>query len=129
MESSYIDYADFIDVAVEAFDSASKHLFAKIVRKVIHQFHQQSVALQKKAFELDEMHSLPTNDLDEFYDTLLDSVENIKLLQKELKPLLKKDALFVELQEESERLHEALVHYMDRMGQLETRLLEDKASA
>ncbi len=31
---------------------------------------------------MDEMHSLPVDDLDEFYDTALDAIDNIKLFKK-----------------------------------------------
>lgn len=125
MENTFIDYADFIDVAMEAFETAPKKLFQKIMRKVIDSFHVQAVELNKQAIEIDEMHTLPVDDLDEFYDTVLETVENFKLLKKQLLPLLEKDELFTELNEEAHKVHDALIHYMDRMGQLEVRILQE----
>jgi hypothetical protein len=74
---------------------------------------------------MDEMHSLPVDDLDEFYDTTLDAIENIKLFKKKLDQIKKKDALFEDLYIQADKLYTALVVYMDRMGQLEVRILQE----
>ncbi len=126
MDRSFIDYVDFIDVVQEALETAPRKLFEKMMRLILNKFHDQEIELQKLALEMDEMHSLPVDDLDEFYDTTLDAIDNIKLFKKKLEQLKKKDALFDDLYTQADKLHSSLVTYMDRMGQLEIRILQEK---
>jgi division protein CdvB (Snf7/Vps24/ESCRT-III family) len=123
MDNSFINFVDFIDVALEAYTTAPKKLFDKMMRMIISTFHSQEVELEKLQLAIDEMNTIPTDDLDDFYDTVLDTIEDVKLFKKKIKPLITKDVLFLELQEKLDSLHTALVKYMDRMGQLEVRIL------
>lgn len=126
MDGSFIDYVDFIDVAVEAFETAPRKLFEKMMRLILNKFHDQEIELQRLSLEMDDMHVLPVDDLDEFYDTVLDAVDNIKLFKKKLEAIEAKDPLFAELHDEADKLHSALVSYMDRMGQLEVRIMQEE---
>jgi len=126
MDGSFINYVDFIDIAVETLETAPRKLFEKIMRMLLHTFHEQEVTLERLSLEMDEMHMLPVQDLDEFYDTTLEAIDNIKLFKKKLYPLRTKDSLFDELYLQTDKLHTALVRYMDSMGQLEIRLLQEK---
>ncbi|WP_294951566.1 hypothetical protein [Sulfurovum sp.] len=125
MDGSFIDYVDFIDVVQEALETAPRKLFEKMMRLLLNKFHNQEIELQKLALEMDEMHSLPVDDLDEFYDTTLDAIENIKLFKKKLDQIKKKDILFEDLYIQADKLYTSLVIYMDRMGQLEVRILQE----
>jgi len=124
MDNSFINFVDFMDVALEAFETAPKKLFQKMMRMLITTFHKQEIELQKQALEIDDMNVLPVDDLDDFYDTLLDTIEDVKLFKKKIENLKSKDKLFTELYVQSDSLHTALVKFMDRMGQLEVRLLQ-----
>jgi division protein CdvB (Snf7/Vps24/ESCRT-III family) len=124
MDNSFINFVDFIDVALEAYSTAPKKLFDKMMRMIISTFHSQEVELEKLQLAIDEMNTIPTDDLDDFYDTVLDTIEDVKLFKKKIEPLITKDILFLELQEKLDSLHTALVKYMDRMGQLEVRILQ-----
>ena len=125
MDGSFIDYVDFIDVVQEALETAPRKLFEKMMRLILNKFHDQEIELQKLALEMDEMHSLPVDDLDEFYDTTLDAIDNINLFKKKLEQIKKKDILFEDLYTQADKLHSSLVIYMDRMGQLEVRILQE----
>jgi len=92
MDGGFIDYVDFIDVVQEALETAPRKLFEKMMRLILNKFHNQEIELQRLALEMDEMHNLPVDDLDEFYDTTLDAIENIKLFKKKLDQI-KKHAL------------------------------------
>lgn len=124
MDISFINFVDFIDVALEALETAPKKLFEKMMRMMITTFHEQEIELQKQALEIDEMNVVPVDDLDEFYDAILDSVEDIKLFKKKIETLQPKDRLFIELYEQADNLHTSLVQCMDRMGQLEVRIIQ-----
>jgi len=125
MDGSFIDYIDFIEVAQEALETAPRKLFEKMMRLILNKFHDQEVALQRMVLEMDEMHSLPVDDLDAFYDATLDAIDNIKLFKKRLEQIREKDALFDDLYIQADKLHSSLVTYMDRMGQLEVRILQE----
>jgi len=125
MDGSFIDYVDFIDVVQEALETAPRKLFEKMMRLLLNKLHNQEIELQKLALEIDEMHSLPVDDLDEFYDTTLDAIDNTKLFKKKLEQIKGKDALFEDLYVQADTLHTSLVAYMDRMGQLEVRILQE----
>lgn len=125
MDGSFIDYVDFIDVVQEALETAPRKLFEKMMRLLLNKFHEQDIELQKKSLEIDDMHVIPVEDLDEFYDTVLDGVDNIKLLKKKLEDIRIKDELFEELYLQADKLHTSLVIYMDRMSQLEVRILQE----
>jgi hypothetical protein len=130
MDGSFIDYVDFIDVVQEALETAPRKLFEKMMRLILNKFHDQEIELQRLALEMDDMHSLPVDNLDEFYDTTLDAIDNIKLFKKKLEQIKEKDTLFEDLYTQADKLHSSLVIYMDRMGQLEVRILqENKKSA
>ena len=66
-------------------------------------------------------------DLEEYYDEMLDSVEDIKLLKSKLIELESKDTLFTTLYQTLESLNIALVQNMNRMGQLEVHILSQKS--
>jgi len=125
MDGSFIDYVDFIDVVQEALETAPRKLFEKMMRLILNKFHDQEIELQRLALEMDEMHSLPVDDLDEFYDTTLDAIDNINLFKKKLEQIKEKDTLFDDLYTQADKLHSSLVTYMDRMGQLEVRILQE----
>jgi hypothetical protein len=125
MDGSFIDYVDFVDVALEALETAPRKLFERMVRLILNKFHDQEIELQRLSLEIDDMHVLPIDDLDEFYDTVLESVDNIKLFKRKLEEIQAKDPLFEELYMQADKLHSALVHYLDRMGQLEVRILQE----
>ena len=124
MDNNFINFVDFIDVAIEAYDTAPRKLFEKMMRMMVSTFHTQEVELEKLVLAIDEMHVIPVDDLDEFYDTILDTVEDVKLFKKKIDPLSSKDTLFLELHTQLDKLHTALILYMDSMGQLEVRLLQ-----
>jgi len=124
MDNSFINFVDFIDVAIEAYDTAPKKLFEKMMRMMISTFHAQEIELEKLALTIDEMNVIPVDDLDAFYDTTLATVEDVKLFKKKIEAFTSKDTLFLELHTQLDALHTALVVYMDRIGQLEVRLLQ-----
>jgi len=119
-------YFDFIDVAIEALETAPRRLFEKLMRLIINKFHNQEIELQRLALEIDKMNNLPMNDLDKFYDTTIETIENIKLLKKRVEQIKDKDSLFEELYTQIDKLYTSLIIYMDRMGQLEIRILQNK---
>ena len=125
MDGSFIDYIDFIDVVQEALETAPRKLFEKMMRLILNRFHDQEIELQRLALEMDEMHSLPVDDLNEFYDTTLNAIDNIKLFKKKLEQIKEKDAMFEDLSTQVDKLYTSLVIYMDRMGQLEVRILQE----
>ncbi len=125
IDGSFVDYVGFIDVVQEALETAPRKLFEKMMRLILNKFHDQEIELQRLALEMDEMHSLPVDDLDEFYDTMLDAIDNIKLFKKKLEQIQNKDTLFEDLYAQADKLHSSLVTYMDRMGQLEVRILQE----
>jgi hypothetical protein len=125
MDGSFIDYIDFIDIVQEALETAPRKLFEKMMRLILNKFHDQEIELERLALEMDDMHSLPVDDLDEFYDTTLDAIDNIKLFKKKLEQIKEKDTLFEDLYTQADKLHSSLVTYMDRMGQLEIRILQE----
>jgi hypothetical protein len=125
MDGSFIDYIDFIDIVQEALETAPRKLFEKMMRLILNKFHDQEIELERLALEMDDMHSLPVDDLDEFYDTTLDTIDNIKLFKKKLEQIKEKDTLFEDLYTQADKLHSSLVTYMDRMGQLEIRILQE----
>jgi hypothetical protein len=96
-----------------------------MMRLILNKFHDQEIELERLALEMDDMHSLPVDDLDEFYDTTLDAIDNIKLFKRKLEQIKEKDALFEDLYAQADKLHSSLVTYMDRMGQLEGRVLQE----
>ena len=128
MDNSFINYVDFFDVAVEAYNTAPKKLFEKMMRIIIGTLHQQATEIERQALFLDEMNTFPIDDLEEFYDTILDGIDDIKLLKIKLKNVKESDKLFFELLEELTRLNNSYSLYMDRMGQLEVRILTKKSA-
>ena len=125
MDGSFIDYVDFIDLVQEALETAPRKLFEKMMRLILNKFHVQEIELQRLSLEMDDMHSLPLDNMDEFYDTILDAIDNIKLFKKKLIQIKEKDTLFEDLYLQADKLYTSLVIYMDSMGQLEVRILHE----
>ncbi len=122
MHNSFNDYFDFIDILKEALETAPRRLFESMVYLIINKFHNKEIELQKLALEIDEMSSIPIDNLEEFYDDILESIEDIKLFKKKLQEIKSKDYLLESLYNQADKLHTALLIYMDRMGQLEVRV-------
>ncbi len=129
MGSSFVDLIDFTNVAKEALNTAPRKLFEDIMQLILNKFHNQSVELERLSLELDEMHTLPVNDLDKFYDNILKEIDDLTLFKKRLNELKSKDILFEKLYEQTEELLTNLNIYMDRMGQLEVRVLKNQKIA
>jgi len=129
MNNNYMNYSDFLTIVEEAFKTAPKELFQKMVQMIISSLHQQTAELEKQALQIDDMSLIPVDDLEEYYDTTLDAIEDVKLLKKRLIDLKDKDTLFMTLYTTIDNLHQAFVLHIDRMGQLEIRLLAKEQSA
>jgi len=129
MGSSFVDLIDFTSVAQEALNSAPHKLFEDIMQLILKKFNEQIVELERLSLELDEMQTLPIDDLDEFYDNVLKEIDNLKLFQRRLKELKDKDSLFQKLYEKTDKLLTNLNIYMDRMGQLEIKVLKNQKIA
>ena len=128
MNNSFINYVDFIDLAYEAYNTAPRKVYTKIMRMIINSLHEQSIEIEKQTLQIEDMSSLPISDLDEFYDTIIDEIDDIKLLQKKLEKIKDKDILFSELYEQLDRLYASFVIYMDRMGQLEVYVMSQQSA-
>ena len=124
MDNNFMNFIDFIDVTLEAYSTAPKKLFAKMMRMIVSTFHTQEIEVEKRILKIDDINVIPINDLEEFYDSILNNVDDIKLFKKKIEPLLSCDPLFLELYTQLDKLHTALIQYIDSMGQLEVRLLQ-----
>ena len=129
MNSNFINYSDFLTILVETFNTAPRELFEKMIQMIISALHQQTIELEKQALQIDEMNLLPVTDLEEYYDSTLDAIEDVKLLKKRLIDLKEKDALFSTLHSVLDKLHQASVQHIDRMGQLEIRIVANGQSS
>ena len=129
MNSNFINYSDFLTILVDAFNTAPKELFEKMIQLIISSLHQQRVELEKQALQMDDMNLIPVDDLEEYYDVTLDAIEDVKLLKKRLIELKEKDTLFATLYGTMDNLHQAFVLHIDRMGQLEIAILAKEQSA
>ncbi len=130
MHTDIMDYFDLVDIAIEALKTAPRNLFEKMIRLIINNFHAYELELEKLSLQIDDIHTLPFNDIDEFYDTLLYSIDDIKLLKKKLEQIKDKDILLDELYSQVDKIYTSLIIYLDRIGQLEVRILqENKKSA
>lgn len=129
MNNNFINYSDFLTILEESFHTAPRELFEKMIQMIVSALHQQTVELEKQSLQIDDMSLIPVDDLEEYYDTTLDAIEDIKLLKKRLIELKDKDTQFTTLYKTMNNLHQAFVLHIDRMGQLEIRLLAKKQSA
>lgn len=128
MNNNFINYSDFISVSLEALETAPRELFEKMMQMIISTLHTQVLELEKQSLQIDEMSLIPVQDLEEYYDTTLDAIDDVKLLKKKLTDLEQKDVLFSKLTTIVNSLHTAFVQHMDRMGQLEVRILTQKSA-
>ena len=129
MGSSFVDLIDFTNVAKEALSTAPRKLFEDIMQLILNKFHNQSIELERLSLELDEMQTLPVADLDEFYDNILKEIDDLTLFKKRLEELKSTDPLFEKLHKQTEELLTNLNIYIDRMGQLEVRVLKNQKIA
>jgi hypothetical protein len=129
MNNSFINYSDYISVSLDALETAPRELFEKMMEMIHSTLHAQVVELEKQALQIDEMSVIPVHDLEEYYDVTLDAIADVKLLKKRVFEIEQKDVLFSKLNTTVMHLHEAYVTHMDRMGQLEIRVLSREKSA
>lgn len=127
MHNNFVDYSDFISISVEALETAPRELFEKMMLMIISTLHQESLNHQRNALEIENMNLLPIDDLESYYDTILENIEEIKLLKKRLISLKNKDVFFKKLNDTLEELHQASIEEIDNMGQLEVRILTQSA--
>ncbi len=130
MNTDIMDYFDLVDISLEALKTAPRKLFEKMIRLIINNFHAYEIELERLSLQIDDIHTLPVDDINEIYDTLLHSIDDIKLLKNKLEQIKDKDILFDELYLQIDKLYTSLIIYLDRIGQLEVRILqENKKSA
>jgi len=129
MNSNFINYSDFLTILIEAFQTAPKELFDKMIQMIIFALYQQIVELEKQSLQIDEMNVIPVDDLEEYYDITLEAIEDVKLLKKRLIEFKEKNPLFATLYTTMDRLYQAYTLHIDRMGQLEIRILTKEQSA
>lgn len=126
--SNNISSDDILDLAIEA-DNASSKLLTSILNLLIHSIRKQTLEIEKETLLIDEMNNLPVDDLEKFYDTALDFSDSIKVQRKRVQKHNSSNTLFTELDDQLERLYQANILFMDKMGQLEIRLMTQKKSA
>jgi len=129
MNNNFINYFDFLDILVQTFNTAPRELFEKMIEMILSTLHQQTISLEKEALQIDEMNIIPFDDLEEYYDTVLEEIEDIKLLKKRVLSLKDRDILFDKFYNALDRLHQAFILNIDRVGQLEIRVLSKEQSA
>ncbi len=129
IKNNFIDLIELINIAQEALRSAPYKLFENIIRLILKKLHEQEIELERLSLELDEMQTIPVDDLDEFYDNILKNIDDLKLLKKKLEQIKEEDPLFLNLYNQIDKLITNLNIYMDRMGQLEIRILKNKKIA
>jgi len=128
VKGSFIEYLDFLDILIETYKIAPKELFEKMIQISLSAFHNQKIEIEREALEIDEMSVVPVDDLEEYYDIMIDKIDELKLLKKRLIKLKESEPLFQTLYGGINSLYKALVLHMDRMGQLEVKLLQKKQS-
>ncbi len=129
IKNNFIDLMELINIAQEALKNAPYKLFENIILFIIKKLHEQEIELERMSLELDEMQTIPVDDLDEFYDNVLKDIDDLKLLKRKLEQIKNKDPLFLNLYNQVDKLITNLNIYMDRMGQLEIRILKNKKIA
>ena len=129
MNNNFINYFDFLDILVQTFNTAPRELFENMIKMILSILHQQTISLEKEALQIDEMNIIPFDDLEEYYDTILEDIEDIKLLKKRVLALKDRDILFDKFYNALDRLHQAFILNIDRVGQLEIRVLSKEQSA
>lgn len=123
MNSNFVNYSDFISISEEALETAPRELFDKMMQMIIFTLHKEVIEHKRYSLEIDNMNLSPIDDLESYYDTTLESMEDIKLLKKRLILLKDRDKLFSNLYNTLQELHQAFIQELDSMGQLEVRLL------
>ncbi len=126
IKNNSINDIDFLDIVIETFKTAPRKLFIKMMRFFINTIHNRANELEQKALSIDNMNQIPVDDLEEFYDEILENIDDIKFLKSKLEAVKNRDEIFLELLNEFNRVNEFAVLYMDRMGQLEVRILSKK---
>jgi len=126
MNSSFVDYSDFLDILIEAFNTAPKELFEKIIKMIISTLNKQRVELKKQTLQTNKMRLIPIEDLEKYYSTIVDELKNIKLLKKRVMGFKDKDILFITLYTTMDNLYQALILHIDMLEELDILKLKEK---
>ncbi|KIM06911.1 MAG: hypothetical protein KU38_11655 [Sulfurovum sp. FS08-3] len=121
-------YFDFFTIAVDAFKSQDKSIYRKLMTTIINSYKSLIDELELSSAYLDNHATLDQlhTQLEDFYDNIYDSIEIIKLYKQQLQELKNQDELFDDLHQVTNKLHLAMVEYLDRISTLEVKNIQQK---
>jgi hypothetical protein len=127
---NFINYFDFLGIAVEAYKKSHKYISKKILSTLDRQLHNNNIELEKLLLELQEnAKDIDAYDLDSVYDTMLDAIEDVKLLKFKIKKLTTNEFEFTNLYNEADEAHDKMLEIIERLTSLEIEELKKQKAA
>ena len=126
INSNFMQFFDFFDIAMEAFKNSQKYIYNKILSTLSNQFHAAYIDLEKFSLSIDDIDNIYEWDLVEIYDSFLGSVEDIKIFKKNISRYKSNDFEMVNLYNTADKIHNLLLEILDKLAHKEINILKDK---
>lgn len=121
-------YLDFLDIAIEAYESKETDIYRKIMTTLISSYKGLLHNIEIENNNLENVNELVINEeeLDSFYDITYEMVDVLKLLKKHISAVKEKDGLFDDLYQTADKLHEAVILHIDIISTQEVKEIQER---
>ncbi len=129
INSNFIQFFDFFDIAMEAFKNSQKYIYNKILNTLNNQMHTVYIDLEKFSLSIDDIDNIYEWDLVGMYDSFLGSVDDIKIFKKNISRYKSNDFEMVNLYNTADKIHNLLLEILDKLAYKEIDILKEKNAA
>ena len=121
-------YFDFFTIAIDAYHNQNRQIYRKLMTTIISTYKAltNEIELSNSYIDKSEKLNYSDNELDNFYDTIYDSIDIIKLYKRRLQNLKNQDELFDDLYKIIDKLHLVIIEHLDRISTLEVKSIQEE---
>lgn len=126
INSNFIQFYDFFDIAIEANKNSQVYIYNKILNTLNNQLHNIYIELEKFSLSIENIDNVYGWDLASLYDNLLDSVESIKIFKKNISKHKSNDFEMINLFNTADKIHDLTLEILDKVVYKEINNLKDQ---
>jgi len=126
INSNFIQFFDFFEIAIEALKNSQKYIYNKILNTLNNQLYTAYIDLEKFSLSIDDINNIYEWDIVSMYDNFLNSVDDIKIFKKNISKHKSNDFEMTNLYNTADKIHDLLLEILDKIAYKEINILKDK---
>ena len=130
LKTNFLHYFDFLSIAIDAYKSSQAYIYKKILSTLANKLHNNCIELEKISLKLEQGSKFIYDyDLESTHDSMLDSIEDVKLLKSKIKKIDINEFEFTNLYNQADEAHNAMIDIIEKLAYLEIEELKKEKAA